>query len=91
MFYSIPYFELIEGCRWFFFDKNKLCKNSEAQIVKKNKNELRTLSDLEVQNKNSKQQWFMFLLKTYSEKNNLNTIKVIFCNIIECTVEEYTS
>ena len=32
----------------------------------------------------------MFLLKIYLQKNDLNTFKVIFCDVIGCSIELIT-
>ena len=32
---------------------------------------------------------FIFLLKRYYKKNDLNTVKIIFCNVIGCSIGVY--
>ena len=63
------------------FYKIKLYKNNETEIGKKNI-KLRTSLDWEVQKKIK--QCFTFLLNVYLQKNDLNTFKVIFYDIIGC-------
>ena len=42
-------------------------------------------------NKKLKQRWFIFLLSTYLQKKDLNTVKIIFYDVIGFPIEEYDS
>ena len=61
-----------------FFYKNKLYQSNEADIGKKNKNNLRTFWGWKVENKIK---IIICIFKIYLQKSNLNTFKVIWFSI----------
>ena len=66
-----------------FLFKNKLYENNEAEIVSKNKNKLRTFWGWEVQKQKLKWRLSTFLLNAWLQKNDLHTVKHIFCDVIQ--------
>ena len=71
------------------FNKTKLYKNNKAEIDKKYKSNLRTFWGWEFQKQNFEMTIFIFFLKIYTQRNDLNAVKVIFWDVMGCFIGVY--
>ena len=71
-----------------FFCKNKLYKNNDAEISKRRRTKQEHFDAGKLK---TKLKWWRFVLpiKIHLQKNDLNTIKVIFCDIMVCVIGVY--
>ena len=69
----------------FLIYKNNLYKSNEAEISK----QIKTNQEAEkFKNKNWNNDLYLSLKFIY-KKNDLNTVKVIFCDLVGCSIEIY--
>ena len=57
-------------------------------VLKKSKNKLKKFGEWEVQ-KQKIEIMFIFLLKIHSQKNQISTVKAIFCDLTRCYIGVY--
>ena len=78
---------LLKYSKVFHIRTNVIGKNNEAEIGEKIRTNYERLETGKL--KNEKLKWFMFL-KIYSQRRDLNTARVIFCNVIRYSIKLYS-